>query len=108
MPRDGAIIFGDIEAKLTMLRVKCSKCPRQGQYNLARLIRAHGRDAKLADWLDVITADCPKKAARSAGAESGKLPPDQTINRMCASALHMSAFGGKAKSTHALGSSAFG
>jgi hypothetical protein len=63
MPRDGAIIFGDLESKLTMLRVKCCKCPRQGQYNLARLIRAHGRDAKLADWLDVITADCPRRIA---------------------------------------------
>jgi hypothetical protein len=48
MPREGAIVFGDIEAKLTMLRVKCTKCPRQGQYVLSRLIKAHGRNTKLA------------------------------------------------------------
>jgi len=59
MPRDGAIIFC-LESKLTMLRLKCSKCPRQGQYVLARLIRAHGRHTKIADWLDVIAADCPE------------------------------------------------
>ena len=40
MPRDGEIIFGDLESKLTVLRVKCSKCPRQGQYVLAGLIKA--------------------------------------------------------------------
>ena len=76
VPRDDAIVFGDIEAKLTMLRVKCSKCPRQGQYVLARLIRAHGRHTKLADWLDVIAADCPKKSARQMFDRCGAHCPD--------------------------------
>jgi hypothetical protein len=31
MRRDGAIIFGDLVAKLSVLRVSCSKCPRQGR-----------------------------------------------------------------------------
>ena len=55
MPRDGAIIFGALEAKLSVLRVKCSKCSRQGHYTLARLIKAHGRNAKIGDWFDDIT-----------------------------------------------------
>jgi hypothetical protein len=76
MPRDGSIIFGDLESKLTMLRVKCSKCPRQGQYVLSRLIRAHGRHTKLADWLDVIAADCPKRATRQMFDRCGGQCPD--------------------------------
>ena len=50
MPRDGAITFSDLIGKLDMLRVSCEKC---------------GRDAKLVDWLDELTADCPKKTAGS-------------------------------------------
>ena len=28
MPRDGAIIFGDLKGKLSVLRVTCNKCHR--------------------------------------------------------------------------------
>jgi hypothetical protein len=65
MPRDGAIIFSDLIGKLDVLRVACAKCERVGRYRLDRLIEARGRDAKLVDWLDEITADCPKKLARN-------------------------------------------
>jgi hypothetical protein len=78
MPRDGAIIFGDLIGKLPVLRVSCSKCGRAGQYQLQRLIRVYGRDTKMVDWLDVITADCPKKIARNmngpCGAKCPQLP----------------------------------
>jgi hypothetical protein len=30
MPRDGAIIFGDLIGKLEMLHVACDKCGRNG------------------------------------------------------------------------------
>jgi hypothetical protein len=30
MPRDGAIIFGDLIGKLDVLRVTCKKCGRDG------------------------------------------------------------------------------
>jgi hypothetical protein len=53
MPRDGAIIFGDLDGKLDMLRVTCDKCGRDGCYGLRRLIEKRGRDAKLLDWLYV-------------------------------------------------------
>jgi hypothetical protein len=65
MPRDGATIFGDLIGKLDVLRVVCSKCGRDGCYGLARLITKRGRDAKVIDWLDELTADCPKKQARN-------------------------------------------
>ena len=52
MPRDGAITFGDVQSKLSVLRVICNKYPRQGRYIVPRLIRAHGINAKVIDWLD--------------------------------------------------------
>jgi len=65
MPRDGATIFGDLIGKLDVLRVRCSKCGRDGCYGLARLIDKRGRDAKVIDWLDELTAECPKRQARN-------------------------------------------
>ena len=78
MPRDGAIIFSDLIGKLGLLRVSCEKCGRDRRYRLDRLIRVYGRDAKLIDWLDVITSDCPKKIAGNmndpCGARCPQLP----------------------------------
>ena len=65
MPRDGAIIFSDLIGKFRVLRVSCSVCGRAGGYQLQRLIRVYGGSAKVIDWLDVITSDCPKKLARN-------------------------------------------
>ena len=62
---DGAIIFGDLTGKLDLLRVRCDKCGRDGCYGLSRLIDKRGRRGKVIDWLDEITADCPKKQARN-------------------------------------------
>jgi len=62
---DGAIIFSDLTGKLDVLRVSCEKCGRDGCYGLNRLIEKRGRDAKLIDWLDELTAECPKKIARN-------------------------------------------
>ena len=49
-----------------------------GRYILARLIRNRGRDAKLIDWLDELTAECPKKIAHNmndpCGAKCPQLP----------------------------------
>ena len=78
MPRDGAIIFSDLIGKLDQIRVACDKCGRDGCYGLNRLIERRGRDAKLVDWLDELTVDCPKKQARNmsdgCGARCPQLP----------------------------------
>ena len=77
MPRDDAITFSDLTGKLPTLRVTCDKCDRGGIYRLSRLIRVYGGSAKVIDWLDVITSDCPKKSARNAdqcGAQCPDLP----------------------------------
>ena len=52
MPRDGAIIFGDLIGKLDVPRVVCDSCGRAGSYRVARLIEQYGRDAAISDWLD--------------------------------------------------------
>jgi hypothetical protein len=47
MPRDGAIIFGNLIGKLDVLRVACSGGERAGRYRLDRLIKDRGRDVKI-------------------------------------------------------------
>jgi hypothetical protein len=78
MPRDGAIIFGDLAGKLDVLNVACDKCGRAGRYPLQRLIADRGRNGHVIDWLDEITADCPKKQAHNmndpCGARCSDLP----------------------------------
>ena len=76
MPRDGAIIFSDLIGKLDVLRVRCDKCGRDGRYDLSRLIDKRGRDGKVIDWLDELTADCPKKQARNMNDPCGARCPE--------------------------------
>ena len=76
MPRDGAIIFADLIGKLDVLYVHCPKCSRAGRYRVQHLIEQRGRDAKLIDWLDEITADCPKKLAHNMNDPCGARFPD--------------------------------
>jgi hypothetical protein len=45
MPRT-YLIFGDIEGKLDVLRVECTKCPRKGRYHVHKLIEKYGRKGK--------------------------------------------------------------
>ena len=70
--------FSDLIGKLDMLRVTCDKCRRDGSYGLHRPIEKRGRDAKLIDWLDELTAECPKKIALNmndpCGAKCPQLP----------------------------------
>jgi len=71
MPREGAIIFSDLIGKLDDLRVLCPTCGRSGRYRLQALIASRGRDGKVIDWLDEISADCPTKAAHSLSDQCG-------------------------------------
>jgi hypothetical protein len=79
MPRERAIIFRDLVGKLQVLRVecdKCDKCGRRGRYHLDRLIEKYGMDAKLFEWSDEITADCPRKQANNLNDMCGARCPD--------------------------------
>jgi hypothetical protein len=66
MPRDGAITFRDIVGKLTVVT----------QNRVDRLIMRYGIDAKLFDWSDEITADCPRKQAMNLNDICGARCPD--------------------------------
>jgi hypothetical protein len=76
MPRDGAITFGDLVGKLDVLVVDCPKCGRSGRYAVRRLIEQRGRDAKLIDWKDEITADCPRRMAANISDQCAARCPD--------------------------------
>jgi hypothetical protein len=76
MPRDGAIIFADLIGKLDVLYVHCGKCSRAGRYRVQNLIGERGSNGKLIDWLDEITADCPKKLAHNMDDPCGARFPD--------------------------------
>ena len=36
------LIFGDIEGKLDVLCLECTKCPRKGRYSVRKLIEKYG------------------------------------------------------------------
>jgi len=57
----GYLVFGDIEGKLDVLRVECTRCERKGRYNVAGLIKKHGRDGHMMKWREQLNGDCPKR-----------------------------------------------
>ena len=76
MPRDGAIIFGDLEGKLSALRIECATCTRAGQYWIARLIEQRGRHGKVVDLLAEVSVDCPQRTADRMNDRCGVRCPD--------------------------------
>jgi len=58
------LVFGDIEGKLDVLRVECTKCARKGRYHVHKLIEKHGRNGNMTVWRDMLKADCPKRDGR--------------------------------------------
>lgn len=59
-----------------MLHVVCDKCGREGRYAVRRLVEQRGPDATVIDRLAEITADCPRKIARSMSDQCGARCPD--------------------------------
>ena len=51
------------EYPAAMVRLKCSKCGRAGQYRKAALIETYGADVSLPDLLHMIGASRPKMDA---------------------------------------------
>ena len=83
MPRGGAITFGDLDGKPYVLRVACCRCDRRGQDTVAKLIERYGRDARLVDWTEVLTGDCP--GARMAGLPTISAAPFPDLVKVLAS-----------------------
>jgi hypothetical protein len=46
----GYLVFGDIEGKLDILRVECTRCPRKGRYSVPKLIEKYRRKANMMKW----------------------------------------------------------
>ena len=69
-------IFSDLIGKLDAVRVTCPSRGRDGRYNLRTLIDGRGGQGKIIDWLDEITADCPKKMAASMNDQCDARCPD--------------------------------
>lgn len=63
MPRDGARILSDLSHPV--LTVVCEPCGRRERYDVERLIRQYGWDAKLTDLLRALVGDCPKRGSVS-------------------------------------------
>jgi hypothetical protein len=57
------LTFGDIADKLTIPRVECTRCPRKGRYNVAKLIAQHGRQGNMSKWMSDLRGDCPNRNA---------------------------------------------
>jgi hypothetical protein len=49
MSNRGSITLGELQGKLDLLEIRCHRCERRGQVNLARLIDEHGADTGLPD-----------------------------------------------------------
>jgi hypothetical protein len=63
MPRT-YLIFGNIEGKLDVLRVECTKCDRKGRYSVAKLIEKHGRTGNMMKRKEQLNGDSPKRDGR--------------------------------------------
>ncbi|HZO45789.1 MAG TPA: hypothetical protein VFB68_07840 [Xanthobacteraceae bacterium] len=63
MPARAYLVFGDIEGKLDVLRVECTKCDRKSRYHVHKLIAKYGRKANMMKWREMLNADCPKRDA---------------------------------------------
>ena len=62
MPRS-YLIFGDVEGKLGVLRVECTKCAHKGRYQLHKLIAKYGRKGNMMKWKEQLNGDCPQVQA---------------------------------------------
>ena len=62
MPRT-YVVFGDIEGKLDVLRVECTRCQRKGRYNVRKLIERYGRKGHMMNWREQLSSDCPQRYA---------------------------------------------
>jgi hypothetical protein len=75
MSRD-YLTFGDIEGKLEMLRIECTRCPRKGRYSVAKLIAKHGRRGNMTKWASDLKGDCPRREAAQLHERCDLISPD--------------------------------
>ena len=70
------LIFGDIEGKLDVLHLECTKCPRKGRYSVRKLIEKYGRKANMMKWREQLNGGCPRRDAHSMMERCDLICPD--------------------------------
>jgi hypothetical protein len=73
----GYLTFGDIEGKLDVLRVECTKCDRKGRYHVHRLVEKYGRKGNMMKWREMLSADCPRRDATGLNNRCDLVCPDR-------------------------------
>jgi len=79
------LIFGDIEGKLGVLRVECTKCSRKGRYHVHRLIEKYGRKGNMMKLARNAKRRCPKRDASGLHERCDLMCPD--LAKVCSAAL---------------------
>ena len=70
------LIFGNIEGKLDVLRVECTKCERKGRYHVRKLIEKYGRKGNMSKWVSELEGDCSNRDAHSLNERCDVVCPD--------------------------------
>jgi hypothetical protein len=60
----GSYSLGEAAAKLNMIRIRCDKCHRSGQYQTERLLAKYGPDIAMPDLRHEL-AQCPHRSDMS-------------------------------------------
>jgi hypothetical protein len=50
------LVIGDIEGKLDVLRVECTRCSRKGRYHVRKLIKQYGCEAGMMNWKEQLNS----------------------------------------------------
>jgi hypothetical protein len=59
------VTLGDLVGRVQRLEIRCTRCDRTGQQQLAKLIAEHGVDLGMPELAVRLAADCPKAQAAS-------------------------------------------
>jgi len=70
------LTFGDIDGKLDVLNVECTRCPRRGRYNVAKLIERYWRKGNMTKGTSDPKGDCPKPDAHDLRDRCDLMCPD--------------------------------
>jgi hypothetical protein len=70
------LVFGDIEGKLDVLRVECTKCGRKGRYHVQKLIEKYGRKGNMMKWKEQLNSDCAQRDAHELHGRCDLICPD--------------------------------
>jgi hypothetical protein len=59
----GAVLLGQVAARLRVLEVACNRCDCRGRLHTTRLLAEHGPGLPMPALRRIIAADCPRMIA---------------------------------------------